>query len=234
MNVTTQFLTDEIFPDKAETLTVKVYEDGGAVEPSTASFNIYDSAGTLIKTGTASKSVDSGETILNVLTASLLSTDFTEDELDCHIEWLLTIQSQPFIFINLFDVVNYKIHNTVTEKDLLTYFPNLTNELSTTQSDFDAQIQRAFKDVKQDLKEKGIIARRMLDSEQVKHLIILKSFEIIFFAFPRTPESIWQVRYDEVKKKYEEEFKKLLLKYDEDESGVPEQIVGFSTIRLQR
>jgi len=234
MSVTTQFLTEEIFPNKAETLSVKVYDDGGAVEPTTATFKIYDSTGSLISSGTATLSVEEGQVVKNIATATVLATYFTDDEIDCHIEWTFTINSSPYIFINLFDVVNYKILNTVTDEDLLVFFPNLTNELSSTQSGFDLQIQRAFVEVKISLKEKGIIPRRMLDSEQVKHLIILKSFEIIFFSFPRTPDSVWQVRYDEVKKKYEEQLKKLSLKYDEDESGVPEQVVGFSTIRLQR
>lgn len=234
MSVTTHFLSDEVYPNKAETLTVKVYEDGGAVEPSTASFNIYDSTGSLIKSGSAALSAESGGTVKNIAKATLGTTDFTEDELDCHIEWTFTILSEPYIFINLFDVVNYKINNTVTDNDLLIFFPNLKDDLTANQASYDTQIQRAFIEVKLDLKEKGIIPRRMLDSEQVKHLIILKAFEIIFFAFPRNEDSIWQVRYNDTKKKYEEELKKLSLKYDEDESGVPEQVVGFSTIRLQR
>jgi hypothetical protein len=234
MNVTTKFLTEEIFPSKAETLTVKVYDDGVAVEPTAATYEVYDGTGNLISSGTASTAAEEGETIKNVISASVGATDFTEDEVDCHVEWQLTINSESFVFINLFDVVNYKIHNNVSDEDLLTYFPNLANELTSTQSGFDTQIQRAFTEVKLALKEKGIIPRRMLDSEQVKHLIILKAFEIIFFAFPRTPESVWQVRYDEVKKKFEEALKKLILKYDDDESGVPEGEIRFSTIRLQR
>jgi hypothetical protein len=234
MSVTTQFLTDEIFPDKAETLTVKLYEDGGAVATTTALYEIYDSAGTLIKSGTATPSAESGGTVQNVLKATTGATDFTDDEMNCHIEWSFTILSQPYVFINLFDVVNYKINNTVKDADLLTFYPNLANELTKEQSNFDAQIQRAFIEVKLALKEKGAIPRRILDSEQIKHLIIYKAFEIILFAFPRTSDSIWELKYQEMKKKYEEELKKVYLKYDDDESGVVDSVVGFATIRLQR
>lgn len=234
MAITTQFLSDEIYPNRAESLVVKVFEDGGAVEPTAATFTIYDSMGNEISSGTAVLSAESGESVTNIATASVGATDFTEDELDCHIEWTFTIYSKPYIFINLFDVVNYKIHNNVTDEDLLAYFPNLKEDLTSNQSNFDVQVQRAFIEVKTDLKEKGIIPRRMLDSEQVKHLIILKAFEIIFFSFPRQPESIWEIKYQSIKTKYEEYLKKLTLKYDTDESGTPETVVGFSTIRLQR
>lgn len=232
MAITTEFLSDEIYVNRSDdTLKIKVYSDGVAVEPTTApSYSIYDSGGNLKATDTADLDIGD-DSVLNLCIAESGNL-FPAAEANCHIQWNLTIGSNPYIFINIFDVVNYKIVNTVTDDDLKIYFPQIGSELYKGQTNYDPQIQEAFRLVKRDIKNKGERPVLMMDAEQVKYLIILKALEIIFLAFPRDTDSIWQVRYLDIQKKYQEELKNTPILWDIDEDAVPDSEVKFSTVRL--
>ena len=67
--------------------------------------------------------------------------------------------------------------------------------------------------------------------------MILKTFELIFFAFAKSEDDIWWNRYLMVKEKYGDRFSKLVIKYDTDEDGIidkDEKKVSLGQIKLER
>jgi hypothetical protein len=90
--------------------------------------------------------------------------------------------------------------------------------------------------VERAIRDKGRRPHMLIDGNQVRELVILKTFEMICFDFAKTPEDIWWARYQKYHEAYEAAFAKLVIKYDEDESGAidadeKESLGGIDLIR---
>lgn len=123
-----------------------------------------------------------------------------------------------------FDVVRSILKNTVVDSDLTDYEPDLGSHRWSSQTSYYEQIRKAFGQVKKDIKNKGRRPEMLIDGAQIKEVIIYKALEIICFAFAKSPEEdIWWEKHQKWADMYDTEFAKLLIKYDEDESGTIEE-----------
>ena len=120
-----------------------------------------------------------------------------------------------------FDVVLSVLKCSVIDSDLTDYEPDLASHRWSSQTSYDEQIQKAFNQVKRDIKNKGKRPALLIDGSQVKEVVIFKTLAIICFAFAKdVDEDIWWNKYLKWDEVYNTEFNKLVIKYDEDESGL--------------
>jgi len=136
-----------------------------------------------------------------------------------------------------FDVVLCQIKPTVVDTDLKNYFPQLAQEIWADEANYDKQIQEAFRIIKRDIKDKGRRPAMLIDGMQVRELLIIKTFELIFFEFAKSEEDIWWKRHEEMKDQYRERFDKLVIKYDRDEDMLideDEKMGSLGQITLER
>lgn len=228
-NITVKLQTPEIYRAKADTLSVKVYSDGASVTPAAATYALYDSAGSAGATGSATIAS-------NMASVAVASTEFPDVvEEACRCEWTLSISGSAQTFVTLFDVVDYKLFGAVIDDDLKAYVPNLADDLWSSQTTFDKQIHQADMDVRQALKDQGLVPRKVLDPEQIKHVVCMKALEIVFFGFIRSPDDVWAMRYNDFKSRYEAALAKVRPLYDTDQDGYPDtRIAGFGTATAVR
>ena len=211
---------------------VKIYENGVQIVPTSATITVKSPSGepvideeemTISQTGTLSYTIP----------ANLLST-LWENAL---IEINYVDDDKSFKSLFYFDVVICPIKPTITDADLKTYFPQLGEEIWAGETNYDKQIQEAFRIIKRDIKNKGRRPSMLIDGTQVRELLILKAFELIFFDFAKSEEDIWWKRYEEMKEKYKTAFENLLIKYDQDEDSLidsSETAASLGQIVLER
>jgi len=142
---------------------------------------------------------------------------------DAVIEVSYVISTVTYKAVFLFDVVLNMLKCSVIDDDLKKYRPQLADEIWTDeQSNYDKQIQEAFKLVKRDIKNKGRRPAMIIDGMQIRELIIMKTFELIFFDFSKTEDDSWWVHYKEAQSLYASARDALTIHYDLDESGTLE------------
>lgn len=227
MSIQTQFQTPEIFKAATESLSLKVYEDGAAATLSDASYVLYDQ-------GTTEKATGSITPSSNTLTVSVASTVFPVVLENCRIKWTFTVSSVEYTFQNHFDVVASKIVNPVIQADLEKNHPNLSDDLWSGETNFQTQIDKAFDYVRGRIKNKGLRAHLIIDAEQIKTAIEWKAMELIFFDFVREPNDQWDMRYQEAKAAFEEEFSSINFVYDTGDDGVADTQKRMNYYRMKR
>jgi len=211
---------------------VKIYENGTQIIPTSATITIKSPSGETI-INEAEMTINQAGTLSYTISANLLLT-LWENAL---IEVNYVANDKSFKSIFYFDVVICPLKPTVTDTDLKTYFPQLGEEIWAGETNYDKQIQEAFRIIKRDIKNKGRRPSMLLDGTQIRELLILKAFELIFFDFAKSEGDIWWKRYEEVKEKYKTTFENLLIKYDQDEDSLidsSEKAASLGQIVLER
>ncbi len=235
MSEKVEILTEnEAVKSLAYPIEVKVYEGGTQLVPSSGTITVKNPGGTA-QVEDVAVSVAAGGT----MTYSLVSTITTTLWENAIIELSYIVSTVTYKAIFLFDVVLNRLKCNIIDQDLKDYFPALAANIWSVQSpaNYDVQIQEGFNIVKRDIKDKGRRPHMLIDGSQIRECLILKTFELIFFAFAKDEEDIWWNRYLMTKEKYEERFSKLVIKYDEDEDGLiegDEGDVSLSQITLKR
>ena len=196
-------------------IEVKVYKDGVQLIPSSATITIKDPGGAK-KVENDNMTVDPNTGTLTYSLSSTYTANLWENAL---IDISYVIDSVTHKAWFLFDVVLYQLAPSVTDEDLKNYFPGITDELHEGENSYDKQIQEAFRLIKRDIKDKGKRPAMIIDGMQIRELIIIKTFELVFFDFAKNEEDIWGIRFKEMQERYNDRFNKLNIKYDEDESG---------------
>ncbi len=215
MSEKVEILTEnEAVKSLAYPIEIKVYEGGTQLVPSSATITVKDPGGTAQVEDVAVSVAESG-----TMTYSLIATYTATLWENAVIELSYVVSSVTYKAIFLFDVVLNRLKCNVIDQDLKDYMPALAVEIWSVQTNYDKQIQEGFNIVKRDIKDKGRRPHMLIDGSQIRECLILKTFELIFFAFAKTEEDIWWNRYLMTKEKYEERFSKLVIKYDEDEDG---------------
>lgn len=200
-------------------IEIKVYEGGTQIIPSSATITIKDPGGEE-KIEDADMSIDENGTMTYTLDKEYTDT-LWEDAL---IEVEYVYDSSTFRSVFIFDVVLNILKCSVIDADLRKYHPQLEDEIwEDEQSNYDDQIQEAFRLVKRDVKNKGKRPAMIIDGMQIRELIILKTFELVFFDFSKDESDIWFVRYKDVRDRYESARDALVIHYDIDESGILEE-----------
>jgi hypothetical protein len=213
-------------------IEVKAYEEGTQLVPSSASITVKDpNAAALVSA--QSMSIDLAGTMTYTLAAEKTSTLWENAIIE--ISYIVNSVTSKAVFH--FDVVLSKIKPTVVDEDLKNYFPQLAEEIWADETNYDKQIQEAFRIIKRDIKDKGRRPAMLIDGMQIRELLIIKAFELIFFEFAKSEEDIWWKRYQEMKDRYRERFDKLVIKYDRDEDMLideDEKMASLGQITLER
>jgi len=213
-------------------IEVKIYEEGTQKVPSSATITVKSPGGTAQVEDVAMAVAGSGTltyTLDSAYTAKLWENAVIE------IEYVISTVIYKAVF--MFDVVLNKLKISVIDADLKEYYPKLAEDIWTEQSNYDDQIQEAFKQVKRDIKNKGKRTCMLIDGTQIRELIIHKSFEIIFFSMIKEEGDKWDIRHQKEQEVYKEQLEKILIFYDEDESGLideDEKRMPVSQIEFKR
>jgi len=215
-NITEILTENEAVKGIAFPIEVKIYEDGTQIIPTAATITVYDESGSELVED-QSMTID-GST--GTLTYTLPATNTSDLEENAVIVIEYTYGGLDYKASFLWDCVINRLKCSVVDDDLKKYFPALADEIWGVQSNYDTQIAEAFQEVKSDIKDKGRRPAMLIDGTQLRKLIILKAFQIIFFDFAKAEDDIWFVRYEQMRETYEMRFSKLIIKYDADEDGI--------------
>ena len=210
---------DQAVKELAYPIEVKVYEEGVQLIPSSATITVKNPSGTK-QVEDQSVTVDSN---IGTMIYSLAATYTAKLWENAVIEISYVVSSVTYKAVFLFDVVLNKLKCSVVDYDLKGYYPKLENEIWDEQITYDPQIQEAFKIVKRDIKDKGKRPAMLIDGMQIREIIILKTFELIFFDFIKEEGDKWWIRHQDSQEKYRDRFAKLTIKYDVDESSLIEE-----------
>tara|TARA_Y100000310_G_C20697865_1_gene827033 strand:- start:5280 stop:5984 length:705 start_codon:yes stop_codon:yes gene_type:complete len=204
-----QAVVDVDFP-----IEFKSYSGGTQQVPSAAAITVKDSGGTVLVDGVA-MAIDGNGT----MTYSLLAANLTETEENLVIEIDYTVSSVVYKAIKYFDTVVVRLKCNVIDTDLKAYYPTLAAQIWSVQSpaNYDVQIQEAKRYITRQIENKYKRAYRINDGSPIREVVIFKTFEMIFYAFSKSPDDIWWFRYQEEKERFEKEFTNLVIAYDEDE-----------------
>lgn len=207
---------DQVYKSRADKLSALVFSDTGAdLTPDTATYIIYNSSNITIKSGSATISA-------NEISVDLLSTDFILLEQGCRVEWIATSGTDSRLAASFFDVVLYKLHNSVITADILTYDSRFGNYPS-GESDWSKTIQKAFGEVKRDLSRIGFRPALIVDSVQVQELVELKTVAKICLLFMLEVDTVWQALAKKYEAKYDDKLTTTPFEYDYNQDGVPDR-----------
>jgi len=225
-----EFLNNEALYEADYTPEIIVSVDGTKTAPSSATLTLYDPGGTAI--------ISARDCTINGTTKKITAT-FTSSELDDLLEdWRLllsyVIGAVTYKLNLLFDVCRFILLNPVSDDDLIDLHPDLASNRWAEQTNFRPQIDKAFSDIKRKLKERGRRARMMIDSTQIKDLIICHALELVFFDFAKDTEDIWWNRYLKRAEQFTNDFEALHIAYDSDESGTIDETISFGNVELNR
>lgn len=207
---------DQALQGLAYPIEVKVYETGAQLKPSAATITIKDPDGTTIVSA-AAVTVNGSTGTMTYSLAAGSTADLWEN---ATMEITYTVSSVAYKATFFFDVVLSVIKPNVIDADLQKYFPQIASDIWAGTTNYDGQIQEAFRVIKRLIKDKGRRPHMLIDGSQVRELVIIKAFELIFFNFAKNPEDIWWKRYEQYKALFEQRFGSLVIKYDEDEDGL--------------
>lgn len=199
-------------------IEAKVYSAGTQVKPTSATVTVRDPDGTEILAAIA-MTVDGTSGTLSYLFPTAKTVDLWENAV---IEINYTIATVVYRATFFFDVVITPLACDVVDNDLKAYFPLLADEIWSGTTSYSGQIAEAFNAVKRLIKDKGKRPSMLIDGSQVRELVIIKTFEMIFFNFAKNPEDVWWKRYEKYAALFTARFAALQIKYDEDESGTIE------------
>ena len=232
MSYVIKLTDDQAVRNAAYPIEVKLYSAGVQVKPSAAAIVIKDPDGTEILASTA-MTVNGTTGTMTYSLAAAKTADLWENAV---MEISYTISTVVHKVTFFFDVVLNALTCNVTDDDLKAYFPQLADEIWTGTVNYSGQIAEAFKTVKRLIKDKGKRPSMLIDGSQIRELVIIKTFEMIFFNFPTDSESIWWKRYEKYAELFMARFAALQIKYDEDESGAVEadETTGIGNLWLIR
>jgi hypothetical protein len=206
---------DQAQKSDAFTIEVKVYENGSQIVPSAATVTVKDPDGTA-QVAAETMTILAGVGTLGYELPLTYTGELWEN---ATIEVAYTVASVVYKAFFFFDVVLQKLKATVTDDDLKAYFPQLADEIWTDEASFSGQIDEAFRLIKRMIKDKGRRPAMLLDGTQIRELVILKTFEMIFFNFAKSETDIWWARHLKYSALFDKRFESLRINYDEDESG---------------
>jgi len=198
-------------------IEANVYLAGTIVKPTSATVTIRDPDGAEILPAAAMKVETAGP--LTYLLEAAKTADLWENAV---IEINYTIDTVVYRATFFFDVVITPLACDVVDNDLKAYFPLLAEEIWAGTTSYSGQVAEAFSTVKRLIKDKGRRPSMLIDGSQVRELVIIKTFEMIFFNFAKNPEDVWWKRYEKYAALFTARFAALQIKYDEDESGTIE------------
>lgn len=214
-DIQVQFKTPEIQKATAETFEAYVYVDGASATPTSPAYWIYDSGLSELATGTPTVAS-------NKMSFSILSTLFEEVEENCQVLWQFTAGAKINQYRFFFDVVNAKIANTIIVQDLLDMYDDLNSHRPAAVSTWAVMIDRAYEEIRQEIKNRGRRPYAMIDGMQIQPLIFEHALQLIFQRLMREPGDRWEGLRLLHEANYQRLLASLNIQYDEDSDLIPD------------
>ena len=219
----------QVTKDRAYTLTCKLYLDNSQDVVASGTITILGPGGGALPGSAvsgAAVTVDGSGTCtytLSAANAATLGSNYTA-------QWVLTdSNADVHEFLQLFDVVEYPLHNMVIQADLVKHHPDLTNHLFSGESDAQAYIEMAFEDVYATIEANGLRPWLVLGSHELRrpteHLALAK----LFLARVNSPGDKWDRLHDYHSNQFQRWFSANSKKwaYDIDQSGTVSGTVDY-------
>lgn len=219
-----------------QTLSLDVYNDAGSQQTITSgTLTIY--AGGSALSGVDGVAVSGGAPG----TYSLADTATSGEGLsDRWLEvWSVAISGTDYVFRRPAYLVRHKLYPTITDTDITDRYDDLDDYLDSDTTTFQAYRDAAWVIVNRDLIKRGRRPELVMDSYSVAEAHIHKTFELVFGDFASKVGS--PGRYEERERyhrdMYRREWEDMVLTYDADEDGTPdeeERQSGMPTVWLSR
>lgn len=206
-----------------------IYVDGVLTTPSSATLTLYDSGEEVITDAACTVSESADET-----SYTIDSSYFPNKDESYRIELKPVISGVTYYFNFLIKCVQTKIYHSVTDDDLKKEHPGIASHIWSTQTTYSTQIAKAFQVVKDDLWDRKKAAYLLVDGTQVDRLVIMKTWEIIFYDFAKETGDIWYDRAKKAADDYVELTKSIWLRYDADVDGHVDMIIDPAQPRIVR
>lgn len=177
-----------------------------------------------------------GAILNNEITLQVPGSFFPSPADDCSVRVDMLVNgenvSRPFFF----DVVKYLFFNPVSDTDVMGELRSLEGYTWDGEKGYSRLIELAYKDVKRDIKRLGNRSRLIVNSSQIKPLVVIKSLSKICREFTRNDGQIWLVNADFYENQYKSELKSTSFKYDLNDDGYPETAkrYGVKTVKATR
>lgn len=177
-----------------------------------------------------------GAILNNTVTLQVSGSLFPSPVDDCSIRLNMMVNSENVSRTFFFDVVKYLFFNPVSDTHVIDRLKTIEGFTWDGESGYSRQVKLAYEDTKQDIKKLGNRCRLIVNSSQLKPLIVNKSLSIICREFTRNDSQIWLVNAEHYEGQYEKELKSNSFKYDLNDDGYPEtsKNYGVRTVKAIR
>lgn len=141
--------------------------------------------------------------------------------------------------IEIIDGINKGEKRLITDFDsslnTLTVENDFTNAVDNTCKfliirSFEKEIDEAYKVFLSDLQNKKINRNRILDDDQIKEYIIVKTLELICFNFSIDPVDLWMEKSRMYREDYNKKMAKAVFELDSNDSGNIDRDEGFTGV----
>lgn len=213
--ITAKLTDDEAVKGIAFPVEFKAFDAGAQVVPASASLSFFDSDGNAVISAQA-MTIDAAGTATYTIPADDLNALME----NARIEILYVVNGVSIYHKDFVDVVRSKLTPVVTDDDLRAFYPDIRDEIFDEQANYAPQIDAAFQLIKRDIKNKGRRPSMLFDADQIREMLIYRTFDLIFRAFAKQPDDIWYIRAEQAKSMYEALLSAMLIVYDADEDGI--------------
>jgi len=204
---------------KAATTTLKIYEDGTAVTPTSAYFSLLDESGEDVVAYTAATIV--GTEISYLIPASKIPTTiaFSDSYL---ILWKVLISGTEYIFRRSCAIARSKLFPVINDPDLEAHYSDIASIRPSSMSSYQSYITEAFIQIIQRLRDNGNFEYLIIDNQSLRSIHLDLTFYLIWKDMDSS--GLGEARYlalaQEHRRSYDAGFKRLKLRYDLLEDGV--------------
>jgi hypothetical protein len=175
--------------DRAFTFTMRAYSSGTQVVPSSATITIRKPGGAALATPVSGASVTvagGGD-----MTYALIAGNTSELGANYIADVAYVVSGTTYDARFLFDVVRTPLLNVVLQADLVFHHPDLTDLLTSGESNAQTYIKQAFEDVCGFIDSRGDRPYLVLNSEQLRRPIEHRALALFFFAKQKTLDDRW-------------------------------------------
>ena len=208
---------------KTATTTLKIYEDGVAVIPSSATFTLFNSDGLKVVDGVAA-AISAGGELSYVLLASSIPeiTPFSDNWL---IQWEATISGKTYTYRRTAAICRTKLYPVISDIDLTQLYSDLENIRPSNLTSYQQYIDEAWILIIERLKSQGNFPYLIISNQSLRPVHLDASLMLIWRDM--ISSGLGDGRYSELaiehRRSFESGFQRLSFKYDTNEEGIAEE-----------
>jgi hypothetical protein len=204
---------------KSATTTLKIYEDGIAITPTSADFSLVGEDGKDVVAYTAATIV--GTEISYLVPSSSIPTSiaFSDSYL---IRWKVLISGKEYIFRRSCAIARSKLYPVINDPDLESHYSDIASIRPSSMTSYQTYITEAFIQIVQRLRDNGNFEYLIIDNQSLRSIHLDLTFYLIWKDMDSS--GLGEGRYlqlaQEHRKSFDAGFKRLKLRYDLSEQGV--------------